>query len=292
MRSYTPEDLANLLPFPAANLYKYSRGRLTLVVGSRTYPGAAALAALAGQRGGAGYTEVYVEDSIVAQVQGFGPSLVVRPWSAWNDTPWLPRSDSGHPRAYVLGCGFDASDPYIASITRQTLKHGKAPVLVDGGALAVLPIRKIPTLCKQRAEDGLPTIITPHFGEATRLASVVGVPAEDPVELAKSLASSYHAICVLKGPNTYISDGEDCYCMTEGTAALSKAGTGDVLAGTIGALLAQGVEPVDACVLGTTLHARAGRLAAEVLSSIAVTPEDVIDYLPQAILSLGGGRTS
>ncbi len=291
MREYTPEVLCDLLPYPTPNLYKYSRGRLILVVGSRAYPGAAGLAALAGQRAGAGYSEVYVEDSIVKQVQIIAPSLVVRAWSEWDGTNWMPRADERHPRAYVLGCGFDATDPYIANVTRQILKRGKAPVLVDGGALAMLPIRKIPSLCEQRASDNLVTVITPHFGEATLLAKPFDLPVEDPNQLACELARSYHAICVLKGPNTYISDGSDVYCMTEGTAALSKAGTGDVLAGTVGALLAQGIDPVDACVLGTTLHARAGALAAEDLTSIAVTPEDVIAYLSRAILSLGNGRT-
>ena len=292
MKEYTLELLADLLPFPGPNVYKYSRGRLILVVGSRAYPGAAGLAALAGQRTGAGYSEVYVEDSIVSQVQTIAPSLVVRAWSEWDGTSWLPRADARHPRAYVLGCGFDATDPYIANVTRQILKRGKAAVLVDGGALAMLSIRKIPLLCEQRAADNLATIITPHFGEASTLARPFGLPMDDPEALACGLAQSYHAICVLKGPNTYISDGEDCYVMSEGTSALAKAGTGDVLAGTVGALLAQGLEPVDACVLGTTLHARAGRLAAKELTSIAVTPEDVIHYLPQAILSLGNGRAS
>lgn len=291
MREYTPEVFADLLPYPTPNLYKYSRGRLILVVGSRAYPGAAGLASLAGQRAGAGYTEVYVEDSIVQRVQIYAPSLVVRAWSEWDSAHWMPRADEHRPRAYVLGCGFDATDPYIANVTRQILKRGKAPVLVDGGALQMLSARKIHALCEPRMKDNLPTIITPHFGEAVTLAQAYGIPTEDPTELAKELARHYHATCVLKGPNTYISDGEDCYCMTEGTAALSKAGTGDVLAGIIGALLAQSVEPVDACVLGTTLHARAGRLAAADLTSIAVTPEDIIRYIPQAVLSLGKGRT-
>lgn len=292
MKEYTLELLADLLPFPGPNVYKYSRGRLILVVGSRAYPGAAGLAALAGQRAGAGYSEVYVEDSIVSQVQTIAPSLVVRAWSEWDGTSWLPRADARHPRAYVLGCGFDATDPYIANVTRQILKRGKAAVLVDGGALAMLPIRKIPKLCAQRAEDNLATIITPHFGEASTLAQPFGLALDDPEALACNLARSYHAICVLKGPNTYISDGDDCYVMSEGTSALAKAGTGDVLAGTVGALLAQGLDPIDACVLGATLHARAGRLAAEELTSIAVTPEDVIGHLPHAVISLSGGRTA
>ena len=85
---------------------------------------------------------------------------------------------------------------------------------------------------------------------------------------------------------TYVSDGEQVVRMAEGTSALAKAGTGDVLAGMMGALLAQGLDPVDAGVLAATLHARAGRLAAERLTAICVCAEDVIEALPAAIVSL------
>ncbi len=83
-----------------------------------------------------------------------------------------------------------------------------------------------------------------------------------------------------------MSDGNDVVVVTEGTPALAKAGTGDVLAGVIGALLAQGTGALDAAVLGATLHARAGRLAEVRLTSIAVAAEDVIEALPAAIAEL------
>ncbi|MBO4365663.1 MAG: NAD(P)H-hydrate dehydratase [Eggerthellaceae bacterium] len=285
MKRYTEEFISDLLPFPRKDANKYTRGKVVLVVGSNSYPGAAVLASLASQRAGAGYTEAFVEDGIVSQVQMYHPSLVVRPWSAFTERD-MKESTAHHPCAYVVGSGFDARDPIIATMTRRLLKAAKAPVLVDGGALRLLSARKIRELCEARFHEGHPTIITPHGGEAAALAKVFNIPTDDPQDLALMLSQAYGAITVLKGPDTYITDGDGIYCMDKGTPALAKAGTGDVLAGIIGALLAQGLGPVQSCVLGTTLHARAGALAAEDYSEISVCAEEVIQYLPNAIFEM------
>ena len=91
---------------------------------------------------------------------------------------------------------------------------------------------------------------------------------------------------LVKGPKSFISDGEIVAVMGEGTPALAKAGTGDVLAGMIGALLAQGLASFDACVLAATLHARAGRLAASELTERCVVAEDLPRYLPLVVREL------
>ena len=118
------------------------------------------------------------------------------------------------------------------------------------------------------------------------MAEPLGIATDNQKELACKLALAYGVIAVVKGADTYVSDGETTSCIDEGTPALAKAGTGDVLAGMLGALLAQGLDPFDAAVLAVTLHARAGRIAAERLTDIAVTPEDVIDVLPAAIRAM------
>ena len=285
MKKYTDEYIASLLPWPEKNDNKYTRGRVTLVVGSNSYPGAAALASMASQRVGAGYTEAFVEDGIVYQVQMYHPSLVVRPWSSFTESS-MEESTDRHPCAYVVGSGFDARDPIIASMTRRLMKTAKAPVLVDGSALKLLSARKIRDLCERRFHEGHPTIITPHGGEAAALARVFGIPTDDPQDLALMLSQAYGAITVLKGPDTYITDGDGIYCMDKGTPALAKAGTGDVLAGMIGGLLAQGMGPIESCVLGTTLHALSGKIAAQDYTEISVCAEEVIRYMPKAIREL------
>lgn len=145
-------------------------------------------------------------------------------------------------------------------------------------------------LMRRRFVNGWPTVITPHAGEAARLAAPLDLPTDDPERLARLLALAYGAIAVVKGPDTFISDGDEVVRVTEGTAALAKAGTGDVLAGMLGALLAQGLDPVDASVLAVTLHARAGRIAADRLTAISVTAEDVVAAIPLAIRSVADKR--
>ena len=285
MKKYTDEYIASLLPFPAEDANKYTRGKLTLIVGSSTYPGAAALSSLASQRAGAGYTEVFTEDSIVSQLQMYHPSLVVRPWTSFNEHDLKVSSDH-HPCAFVVGCGFDPGNPYASNITRALLRHAQAPVLVDGTALRLLSGRRFRSLCEDRYHAGYSTIITPHGGEASALARVFNIPTGDPEDLALMLSQAYGAITVLKGPKTYITDGDGLYCMDQGTPALAKAGPGDVLAGIIGALLAQGLGPVESCVLGTTMHAYSGIFAAQDYSTISVCAEEIIRYLPDAVFHL------
>lgn len=254
-----------MLPYPRRDANKYTRGRLVLVAGSAAYPGAACLAALAAARMGAGYTEVVTEASAVALVQAFFPSLVVR-----DDVAWLGRaplaSSSDRPSACAVGSGFDADDVRTSRLLFHALDTVCAPVLVDGGAFAALASEAGRALCKKRFVAGCPTVVTPHLGEAVRLAEPFGLPINDPRSLASALSLAYGATVVLKGPVTWISDGETELCMDEGVPALAKAGTGDVLAGMIGSLLAQRLAPLDACLLATTLHAHAAGLAAEELT--------------------------
>ncbi len=136
-----------------------------------------------------------------------------------------------------------------------------------------------------RAQAGTPAG-TPAGNTPTQ--SLAGTPTQDAAQAdrAQALASAYRCVVALKGSDTYLSDGKRTVVMLQGTAALAKAGTGDVLAGMIGALLAQNVNPLDACVAGTTVHAKAGCDAADRLGDISVTAEDVIASIPSVIYDL------
>lgn len=331
---YASERLGALLPWPGLDAHKYSRGKLVLVAGSASYPGAACLAARAAQRAGAGYVEVLCAPESVSVVRACGPSLVVRSWEGQLMRS-LPAPTDGRPLACVVGPGFDGADKRCAGLTLDAVRGASAPLVADGGALAALATADGILAARDRADAGLALVITPHMGEAARLARAAheadardeggkgdkpcagacGVKEGDagylrdfpayagkaqdgacgsgaglfsgPPSLARELSLAYGAVVILKGPDTYISDGAQVVAMRRGTPALAKAGTGDVLAGVVGALLAQGIAPLDACVLGSTLHAEAGRLAAAELTDICVVPEDVIAYLPQAVRVVG-----
>ncbi len=287
MSRYHSDKLISLLPLPLPEANKYSRGKLLVVAGSAPYPGAACLCAYAGQRAGAGYTEVYTPGQIIPLIQLYRPSLVVRAIDGLVQDG-LQASTGERPCAYVTGPGFEAKKGVRKTIA-PLLEQVQAPLLIDGGGLFALTSKAAWKLCRERFVEGYPTILTPHEGEAARLAKPFGFPTGDPACLACLLSQAYGATVVLKGPVTYISDGEETYEMAQGTAALAKAGTGDVLSGIVGAFLAQGLDPVDACVLGSTLHAQAGQLAAAALTPLCVTAEDVIVYLPRAIRALVDG---
>lgn len=295
MRAYSADELAALLPMPDERAHKYSRGRLTLIGGSSAYPGAACLAAAASQRAGAGYTEVLCAPDAVATVRAFRPSLVVRPWGGLSSEDF-PATRLGRPVAYAVGSGMDAGGKRSAEEAKQlvclALKHAQAPVLVDGGGLSALATGKGQRLLRRRFVNGWPTVITPHAGEAARLAEPLGLPAGDPCRLACLLALAYGVVAVVKGPETFVSDGDAVTRIAEGTPALAKAGTGDVLAGILGAFLAQGMAAYDAAVLAVTLHARAGRIAAQRLTDIGVAAEDVVESLPSALVATADGGPS
>ena len=273
------------LPELAPDANKYSRGKLIVVAGSARYPGAAVLAARAGQRMGAGYTEVVTAKSVVPLVLAASPSLVVRPLSKW-DVGEIPVAREGRPCAVCVGPGFVAGSKKSDGLVLDVLEAAECPVLVDGGALASLTSRRALAALADRADSGRSTLITPHAGEAARLAKSLMVRADESDQLAAVLALSLRAVVALKGPDTFVSDGKRTEVMTEGTPALAKAGTGDVLAGMIASLLAQGSEAFSAALTGVVLHALAGIASAEVLTETSVCPEDVIDAIPQAVKAL------
>lgn len=269
---------AATIPFPARDANKYTRGKLVCVAGSATYPGAAVLAARAGQRMGAGYTEVVTARDAVDVVRLSSPSLVVRSFDGWRASD-LPVFSSQKPCAVCVGPGFDSSDARSADLVVDVLASAKCPVVVDGGGLAAFAQKRVLRYLERRFADGLPTVVTPHGGEAARMAAAWGIESSEPAELVQKLACAFGCIAVLKGSVTYVSDCDELLVMDEGTPALAKAGTGDVLAGMIGALLAQGVDPLEAAWSGSLLHARAGRAAEEKFTQISVTAEDVVEAI-------------
>lgn len=282
--------LAPLLPWPAPDANKYTRGKLCLVAGAASYPGAARLAAGAAERAGAGYVELFCAGKTLLAVRcGAQPSLVARDWREWHPGR-LEKPRPGHPAACVIGCGFEGAASERALLA-ETLRAFPGPVLVDGGALGLIADETGRRLAATRAQNGIgPLVLTPHGGEAARLAH--GASLDDGLgapELAAALARAYRALVVLKGPVTFIADEAGAVeRMDRGTSALAKAGTGDVLAGVIGALLAQGLAPRDAAALGCALHAEAGRAAATELTEICAGAEDVIDCLPRAVRFIAG----
>ena len=285
---YSIDQIRRLIPYPQVNDNKYSRGVVHIVGGDALYPGAAALAACAAQRAGAGYVTVWCSPSSVHDIRAGHASLVVRPWDCAQLEPKL-RHGAKHRAVLAIGSGFGAEGETERALFEAAIACD-VPMLIDGGGLGIAANYAYKwgnDVFTQRAEKGLPLILTPHMGEALSMCAGIGCSAVTQEEIALQLAQYYCAVVVVKGPNTVIANERGVlHTMTEGTAALAKAGTGDVLAGMIAAALSQGLSAFDAAVFGAYVHARAGLCAAEELTSVCVIPEDVIEHIPDALRAI------
>jgi len=258
------DDVEHWWPHPGAGSDKYSRGVVGLATGSADFPGAALLStagALAGPAGMVRYAGPV--HSIVATLH---PSVVVAARVA----------DAGRVQAWVCGSGL-STDRKAREELRAVLAS-PVPAVLDADAITMLVDGTLgPAL---RARDA-PTILTPHDGEFARLAG--SAPGADRVGAALTLAAWTRAVVLLKGDRTIIAapDGE-AWVNPTGTAALATAGSGDVLGGLIGSLLAAGLPAVRAAVAAAYLHGLAGRRAAE---SGSVTSSDIAAALRSVVPS-------
>lgn len=279
-------DYRALLPRPAPDAHKNSRGRVLLVAGSGAFPGAAALAAMGAQRMGAGYVTVAVPESVVPVLQSKLTSAIVM---------GLPENPSHTLASRVIDAVIDIAREFDAVVLGpgMTVAHGAVhvaralvgalglPLVVDADGLNAL-VDTVDTVTGR----GAPTIITPHPGELARLLGTTSAAVQaDRLFYGRELSGPRLA-CILKGAHTLVSGRERQVVTLAGNPGLATAGTGDVLAGMAGALLAQGLEPFEAGALAAYLHARAGDHASAALTTLSVVAEDVPAYLPAAIREL------
>jgi hydroxyethylthiazole kinase-like uncharacterized protein yjeF len=281
-------DLAILLPVPSPTDHKYDRGRVIVAGGSPGMSGAAVLAAQGALRMGAGHVTLAVPATSLAVVEGvvLAPVKTALPVDAGGGLGSLALARlleiSGSADAVVLGPGLGRAGSTPDTV-RAFLSGSQVAVVLDADGLNAIG-DDLESLRQREA----PVIITPHSGEAARLlgVSVEAVDADRPAA-ARALAGG-NVTCVLKGARTLVSDGERVVVTMTGGPALATLGTGDVLAGMTGALLAQGLGPLEAGVLAAHLHGAAGDAAASHLTSVCCTAPDVLTYLPEAVRDLLG----
>jgi hydroxyethylthiazole kinase-like uncharacterized protein yjeF len=249
-------DVAALLPRPTGESDKYRRGVVGVVAGSDRYPGAAVLAVSGALRGGAG---------AVRYVGGGGPAVLARHPETLVSTG-SPHA-AGRVQAWVVGPGL--GDSAGARDAVAEVLASEVPVLVDADGLRLMSRTAV------RARRA-PTLLTPHAGEA---AALLGRSRES-VEAARlgsvrALAEELGATVLLKGSTTLVAapDGGVVRVNPTGTAWLATAGSGDVLSGLAGSLLAGGLSALDAASAGAYLHGLAARRVEGPLSALDVAEE-------------------
>lgn len=277
-------------PLPR-DAHKGLAGRTAVLAGSRWMRGAATLACRAAGRAGAGLVvHCARDDEAAGQVFLTVPECVVEDCSERTGHALAAALQRRSPHALVAGCGLGL-DAAARTLVEAALAFD-GPLLLDADALTLLA-GDLARLRVRRA----PTVLTPHPLEAARLLGAPCGGDEAAREQAvRELARRSGAIAVLKGAGTLVCDGERLWRCTRGTPALAKAGSGDVLAGACGALLARsvacpapGFDAWTATLTAVERHAVAGELAERDLSENGVLASDLVERLPAAERALAEG---
>jgi hydroxyethylthiazole kinase-like uncharacterized protein yjeF len=283
-----PSDVASAWPSREADTHKRASGVLVVVAGSRGMTGAPALIAEAAGRVGAGLVVVAAPASGLAGVQASMIEAVAVPLAETDDgavaasavDPILEALE----RADALAIGPGLTEE-AAGVVRAVLRSSPVPAVVDADALNAFT-GDAAALADRNAD----AVLTPHLGEFGRLTGLK--PSDDDADRlghVRALASTSRAVALLKGTRTVVAapDG-DVRINPTGSPVLATAGSGDVLTGVIGGLLARGVPAFDAASSGAYVHGIAGTLAGRSAGEGTIA-RDVIAHLPDAVARTIGG---
>jgi NAD(P)H-hydrate epimerase len=277
--------VAARLPRRAHDAHKYSAGRALCVVGSRAFPGAAAMATAAAYRAGAGAVVCCTPRSAQPTVNARNTEVMVAA-VAENDEGALSitaydevvaRMEGAD--AVLVGCGLGKAKE-TGRLVQALLRRLAAPAVLDADGLNAFAghAEKL----AERAED-LPLVLTPHLGEFRRLAGDAA-DATDRIALVRDYAARWNAVLLLKGMPSVVGTPEGrVFVGPPGHPALATAGTGDVLAGTIVGFLAQGMDAVEAAVCALHVGTAAAEHLAATRAASSVVATDLLDALPQVL---------
>lgn len=290
--SITQRWVSRALPSRPARGHKGDFGRLLVVAGSIDFPGAALLTALGAMRAGAGLVRIATAESVATRLAGAVPEIT---WMSLDEEAPGLIAPGGWRRVTTEATSFDAvvvgpglgSQPATLRRARQLIGSLSVPAVIDADGLNALadaarwwqPLRS-------------PLVLTPHPGEFARLSGADAPDSADDAaraEAATAAAGRWNQVVVLKGAHTVVADpGGEVLASGVETPALATAGSGDVLAGAIGAFLAAGATPFEAAGCGVAVHGAAGLLAADRIGTAGVMAGDIASLLPETIRQLRG----
>ena len=278
-RTLDHNAVLSILPDRDPWAHKGCFGKILLLCGSVGFTGAAALAAKAALRSGAGLVFLGVPHSIYAIEAVKLDEAIVFPLPEENGKLSVKALDEVLRRlpqmdAVLIGPGLGQSDGVLA-VVRKVVESFPGPVVVDADGINVLSTHR--DILRGRTA---PTVVTPHDVEFARLGGSIG---DDRAESASSLARELGCIVLLKGHRTVITDGTVCYTNQTGNPGMAVGGSGDVLAGIIVSLLGQGIAPLEAAACGAWIHGAAGDLCAQDLGQYGMLPSDMVQNLPRLL---------
>jgi NAD(P)H-hydrate epimerase len=284
-----PSDVASWLPTRDAETHKRASGVLVVVAGSRGMTGAARLIARAAGRLGAGLVTVAAARSALSPIQAglTEPTFLSLPetddGTISADAADVVLERLGSADALAIGPGLTTA-PETVAFVRDVVRGSPVPLVLDADGLNAFAGDEA-ALQDRRAD----AVLTPHVGEFTRLTGVKArdLDADRPTHV-RTLARAASAAVLLKGSRTVIAEpGGRVLVNVTGSPILATAGTGDVLTGAIGGLLARGMSPTEAAASAAYLHGLAGLFAGSELGEGALAG-DVCDRLPEAVAHVEG----
>lgn len=266
-----------VIPSPPASIpprdchaHKGSMGRCVAVGGSPGMAGSIAMTGMAALRTGAGYAYVLTDASLLDILQIKLTEPIVQAFESQKEI--ITKAQS-----VVLGPGLGRSET-SAAIVEETLQLTSCPVVIDADALFHLAQNlSLLSDCTQ------PIILTPHRGELTRLLG-----SEPTIEKINHFVRKYDILLIEKGNHTKVYSPSTCYENMTSNPGMATAGSGDVLSGILGGLLARGLSPVNAAELSVYLHGLAGDFAAQRFGQESMIATDLIAMIPEAIQAMGG----
>ena len=279
--------VARSLPERPDDAHKGTMGTLCSITGSAGCSGAAILSARSALRSGVGLHLQILTKPIYPIFASSVPESVCIPVDG-SFTGSLSRADIPtimnaveRSTAVLIGCGM-GNTPDTLAVLEEVVRDSKAPLIIDADGINALS-RNIDILKEREGE----IILTPHIKEFSRLS---GLSVQYIVENQEKAASDFVSgrsgmTLVLKSHRTVIACEGEVYLNKAGNSGMAKGGSGDVLAGIIASLAAQGAEPLRAAAAGVHIHALAGDLAASRLGKTSMLPSDIIEALPEVFMS-------
>jgi len=280
------QSIASMLPARSHWKDKRGQGLLCVVAGSQGMTGAATLCAMAGMRSGAGMVHLAAPNSEIPVLASKLTEVVLHPQVSAQGalTQYaLPEilQVMDHCAATCVGPGLSFHDD-VPRLVRRIVAQAKCPLVVDADGLNAF--RESPELLRSLA---FTPVLTPHDGEWLRLFQEPAGNGLDRIKAVRKHAHDLQAVILLKGAPTLIgAPNGDVYVLAAANSGLAKAGSGDVLAGIIASLRAQGAGALEAALVGAWVHAATGLQGANHFGARSVLPSDLLTLLPEIFNAL------
>ena len=277
IKEFSFKDIKGSIPKRKNNAHKGDHGKLLVIAGDEGFGGAGIMSAESGLKTGAGLVRLLTRKLHISASLARNPEIMV----SGADNAQDLEENLSWPNAIVAGPGMFENfwSEQILYKLLVTIADKKIPTLLDAGALRLITNK---AFSKMKLHDQM--VLTPHPGEAADMLKVSTQEIQkDRIESAKKLQKKYNCIIVLKGQGTIICNKKEMYLCASGGPELAVAGTGDILSGVIGSLIAQGLTPLDAAITGVGLHAQAGENFATEVGRIGLAASELIPQIRELL---------